>query len=256
MRILAVGDVIGSIGCEFLRSRLPSVKRYEGIDLVICNGENSADGNGVTPKSAEFIFQSGVDIITLGNHAFRRSEIYAYLDEGCNIIRPYNFPLNTTPGKGVCRFDMGRLCVTVINLMGTTYMENLDCPFKELDEILAEVSDKIIIVDFHAEATSEKQALGYYADGRVSAVFGTHTHVQTSDERVLPCGTGFITDVGMTGPKESVLGVKPEIIIKKFKEKLPVRFEIAEGDCKLNAIIFDIDEVSGKTISVERIQIE
>lgn len=255
MKILCIGDVVGKIGCGFLRSRLPSLKRVKGIDLVICNGENSSDGNGITPSSADFLFDSGVDVITLGNHSFRRKEAYDYLDTKPYIIRPANFPDSTTPGVGSCEVDMGRLRVKVINIMGTMYMENgLTSPFDVIDSLIDE-DCRITIVDFHAETTSEKLSMGYYLDGRVSAVFGTHTHVQTSDERVLKNGTGYITDVGMTGPMNSVLGVKPEIVIEKFKTRMPVRFDLSTDDCKLECVVFEIDEKSGKTLSCERLRI-
>lgn len=256
MKILCIGDVVGKIGCEFLRSKLSGIKRYYGVDLVICNGENSADGNGITPVSADFLFDSGVDVITLGNHSFRRREIYEYLEDKPYIIRPANFPDSTTPGVGHCVVDMGRYQVTVINVMGTMFMDSqLDSPFDTVDRILKNTDSKITVVDFHAETTSEKLAMGYYLDGRATVVFGTHTHVQTSDERVLQNGTGYITDLGMTGPQNSVLGVKPEIIIEKFRTRLPVRFELQGGECKLEAALFEIDEKSYKTISVERLRI-
>lgn len=258
MKILAIGDVIGKIGCTFLREKLPQLKKIRQIDVVIANGENSSDGNGITPASAEYLFTSGVDVITTGNHAFRRKESYDLYDNCEYLIRPANFPNGTTPGKGMTILDMGKIQVAVINLMGTAYLEPLDCPFKEADRLIAQAKEanaKIIIVDFHAEATGEKRAMGYYLDGRVSAMFGTHTHVQTSDATILPQGSGYITDVGMTGPIDSVLGVKPEIIIKKFTEKLPQRFEIATGDCKLNCVLMEIDDKTGKTVNIEAIEI-
>lgn len=256
MRILCIGDVVGKIGCEYLRSRLPSLKKIEGIDLTICNGENSSDGNGITPSSGEYLFQSGVDVITLGNHSFRRKEAYDYLDSSPFVIRPANFPGGTTPGAGFCTVDMGRSQASVVNLMGAVYMESgLESPFDRIDKILKEIDSKIIIVDFHGEATSEKLAMAHYLDGRVSAIFGTHTHVQTSDERIFPKGTGYITDVGMTGPINSVLGVKPTLVIEKFKTRMPVRFDLEKGDCKLECVIFDIDEKSGKTTFCKRLRI-
>jgi hypothetical protein len=257
MRILCIGDVVGSVGCNFLRSRLPALKKAKGIDFVVCNGENSADGNGLTPTSATFLFDSGVDAITLGNHTFRRKEVYEYLDENPFVARPANFPPKTTPGRGICNIDTGRRIVTVINLMGNMCIDNnLDCPFDCIDTLLQQAESKIIIVDFHAETTSEKRAMGYYLDGKVSAVFGTHTHVQTSDAQVLPKGTGYITDVGMTGTIHSVLGVKTEIIIEKFKTKLPQRFDLASGDCKMECIIFDIDDKTGSCTDCEALRIE
>lgn len=258
MNILAIGDVVGNIGCKFLRSRLPQLKKLKNIDLVIANGENSSDGNGITPASADFLFKSGVDVITAGNHSFRRKESYDLYDNSPFLIRPGNYPEGTTPGKGLTVVDMGRIQVAVINIMGTAYLEPLDCPFKTADKLIKQAENygaKIIIADFHAEATGEKRAMGYYLDGKISAIFGTHTHVQTADETILPNGTGYITDVGMTGPIHSVLGVKPDIIIKKFKDKLPQRFDLADGECKMNCIIFEADEKTGKTISVERLEI-
>lgn len=257
MKVLCIGDVVGSVGCNFLRKTLPNFKRYKGVDFVICNAENSADGNGVVPASAEHLFTSGVDVLTLGNHSFQRREIFNYLDEHDTIIRPYNYPAGTTPGRGFCTVDMGRTSVTVINLMGQELMDTrVDNPFCAVDEILKQVDSKIIIVDIHAETTSEKKAMGFYLDGKVSAVFGTHTHVQTADECVLSGGTGYITDVGMTGPTDSVIGVKKEIIINRFKTKLPERFDYADGECMLNCVLFDIDEKSGKTMSVERFELK
>ena len=226
MQILCIGDVVGSHGCDFLRRTLPAFKRTKGIDVVIANGENSSDGNGITPASANHLLDSGVDIITTGNHTYRRREFYDYIDESDCVIRPANFPPEA-PGKGMTVLDLGRTQIAVINLMGNVY----------LDEHLA---------------TGEKRAFGYYADGRVSAVFGTHTHVQTADETVLPKGTGYITDVGMTGPIESVLGVRAELVIKKQISKMPVRFDFADGPCKLDCILFDIDEKTGLTRSTER----
>ncbi len=252
MRILCVGDVVGNIGCEYLRRVLPDFKRKNNIDLVICNAENSADGNGVLPSSAEYLFHSSVDVITLGNHSFQRKEIYNFLDDNEYIIRPYNFPSSMTPGRGYCTVDMGRTTVTVLNLMGQELMDTrVDNPFLCLERLLPTIDSKIIIVDFHAEATSEKRALGLCFDSRVSAVFGTHTHVQTADATILSGGTGYITDVGMTGPVDSVIGVKKEIIIEKFKTKLPARFEFAQGECELDCVLFDIDDKSGKTTFVQ-----
>lgn len=255
MNVLAIGDIVGSIGCRFLRDKLPSLKKSEGIDLVIANGENSADGNGLTPSSVDYILSSGVDVITAGNHTFRRREAYDTFDECPSLIRPANYPSATTPGKGFTIYDLGSKRAAVINLLGCMFMEPIDDPFAAADRLLSEIDTNIIILDFHAEATAEKLALAYYLDGRVSAVFGTHTHVQTSDERILPKGTGYITDVGMTGPFESVLGVRPELAIKKFREKLPVRFELAGGDCRMDCILFTIDNKTGRTTRLKRMEI-
>lgn len=254
MNILAIGDVVGSIGCRFLRSHLPTLKKMKAIDLVIVNGENSADGNGLTPVSVQYLLDSGADVVTSGNHSFRRKESYSLYDSCETLLRPANFP-PSAPGKGFCIVDMGRIQVGVINLMGVVYMESMESPFDCADRILAKGMPKITLVDFHAEATGEKRSFGYYLDGRVSAVFGTHTHVQTADECVLPNGTGYISDLGMTGPIQSVLGVKPELVIQKMRTKMPVRFDLSDGDCKINGVIFNIDERTGKTISVERLDI-
>lgn len=257
MRILCIGDVVGSVGCRFLREKLPTLKKVKGIDLTVCNGENSADGNGITPVSANYLFDSGVDAITLGNHAFRRKEAFEYMDSHPFVLRPANFPDSAAPGHGIVNLDMGRRVVTIINIMGNMYLESgLDCAFDVADRMLKKAESKIILVDFHAEATSEKRAMGYYLDGRVSAVFGTHTHVQTSDAQVLPNGTGYITDVGMTGVIHSVLGVKTDIIINKFKTKLPARFDLADGDCSLECVLFDIDDSTGKCKSAESMRVE
>lgn len=256
MNILAIGDVVGGVGCRFLRQRLPALKKLKGIDFVIANGENSSDGNGITPASAEYLFSSGVDVITSGNHSFRRREVYPYYDNAPYILRPANFPEKTTPGKGMLIYDMGRIQVCVINLMGCIFLDSLRDPYDTMDELLEKNTAKITILDFHAEATAEKLALAYYLDGRISAMFGTHTHVQTADECIFEKGMGYITDVGMTGPIKSVLGVKPELAIKKQREKLPVRFDYADGDCKLDCILFNIDDKTGKTLQIERMEIK
>lgn len=254
--VLCIGDVIGTVGMKYLHRRLPTIKRIKMIDAVIVNGENSADTNGVTPDSANYLLNCGVDLITTGNHSFQRKESYPlYESSNMPVIRPANYP-SKAPGVGTGVIDIGRARIRVINMMGTVEMNPvLDCPFATSDALLGEIEEKIIIMDFHAEATGEKRALACYLDGRISAFFGTHTHVQTADEQILPGGTGFITDVGMTGPMNSVIGVSIEAAIEKMKTKMPVRLNYADGDCMLNAVIFSIDEKSGKTISVERINI-
>lgn len=254
MNILAIGDVVSSIGCEYLRKKLPSLKKMHGVDFCIVNGENSAAGNGITPQSADFLFDSGADLITTGNHVFRRREIYDRLDTDRNIIRPANY-YSGNPGKGYAIADMGSVKIGVINLAGNAFMEGAN-PFTAADEVLKKLDDcRIVLCDFHAEATGEKRALGFYLDGRVSAVFGTHTHVQTADEQILPNGTGYITDLGMVGTINSVLGVSPEAIITKLKTGMPTRFDNNEGECMLNACLFEIDKQSGKTTAVQRINI-
>lgn len=255
MNVLCIGDVVGTAGCRHLRQVLPAVKRQYGVDVCVVNGENAADGNGITPAAAEHILDSGADAVTTGNHTFRRREFYDYLESSPHVIRPGNYPAGT-PGRGFCVIDKGRFQVTVINLMGVVYMEPLACPFEALDALLREAGHpKFCLVDVHAEATAEKKALAYYADGRVSALYGTHTHVQTNDGQILPGGTGFLTDLGMTGPAESVLGVRPELAIAKMKGKLPVRFVNAEGPCMMNGALFTLDDRTGKTTDVEILDI-
>lgn len=255
MNVLCIGDVVSKKGCEFLANHLHSLKKLNNIDFTIVNGENSADGNGITPVSAKMIFEAGADVITTGNHAFRRKEVYDFFEENPFILRPANFPKGTTPGKGFGIYDLGKYRVGVINLMGVVYMEPLDCPFETADKIIAEVKKEtdIIFVDMHAEATAEKKAIAYYCDGRITALFGTHTHVLTADGDVLPGGTGYISDLGMTGPVNSVIGVKPELAIAKMKTKMPVRFEYSDGEQMINGAVFEIDEKSGKTVSVTNI---
>ncbi len=255
MRILCVGDVVGSAGCRQLERVLPAVKRQYGVDVCIVNGENSADGNGITPFSADALFRFGADAITTGNHVFHRREIYDRIDLCDGIVRPANYP-SSAPGCGVFVVDKGRFQVAVINVMGQVYMDTLACPFETLDTLLADPTlPKVRIVDFHAEATAEKKALAYYADGRITALVGTHTHVQTADEQILPNGTGFISDIGMTGPVQSVLGIRPELAIEKMRGKLPVRFAVAEGECRMDAVLLTVDTASGKTTAIERLAI-
>ncbi|MBR2417143.1 MAG: TIGR00282 family metallophosphoesterase [Clostridia bacterium] len=256
MNILVLGDVVGEIGCQFLRKKLPAFKKHKAIDFTVANGENSGTGNGITPFSAEYLFSSGVDFITTGNHVFRRKEVYDLLDESEFIIRPANYA-KTCPGKGYSIIDAGRYSIGVINLAGSMYLDKCNCPFEEADRLIEEIKKQtsIILVDFHAEATSEKKALGFYLDGRVSALFGTHTHVQTSDATILKNGTGYITDLGMCGVIDSVLGVDKDIVIEKFKSGMPCRFDGAKGECMLNGCIFTIDEKSGRCISVESVDL-
>ncbi len=254
MNILAIGDVVGSIGCRFLREKLPPLKKVKGIDLVIANGENSADGNGVTPSSVRFLLDSGVNVITTGNHSFRRKESYDTYDECEQLLRPANFP-SGAPGRGFMIYDMGRTQVGILNLMGTVYMDPLDNPFFTADSLLQD-TPKITLVDFHAEATGEKRSMGFYLDGRVSALWGTHTHVQTADACLLPKGTGYITDLGMTGTINSVLGVQPELTIHKMKYQMPVRFDLVQDSpCKMGCCLFDIDDKTGRCRSAEALEL-
>lgn len=256
MKILTIGDIVGKGGTDFLKFKLKRFKFDNDIDLTIANGENSAEGNGILPDSARRIFEAGVDVITNGNHTFRRKEIFTFMDEHDKIIRPYNYPSKRTPGMGFCKVKVKEINVAIINILGVSYLECMKLPLDALDEVLGKCTDcPIKIVDFHAEATAEKRAFGYYADGKVSAVFGTHTHVQTSDEEVFPKGTGFITDVGMTGAINSVLGVKKELSIKRMKDRMPVRFENASGPYKMECAIFDVDEDTFKTRTVQRFRV-
>lgn len=252
MKLLMIGDVISQIGCDYLRQRLPGFKREHGVDMVIANGENSAVGNGILPKSADFLFDSGVDVITTGNHVYKRREILDYFEERPALIRPANFRPECA-GTGYYLYETVMYRVCVINLLGQSFMEPVGCPYEAVDRILAEVQADVYVVDIHAEATGEKGALGYYLDGRVAAVLGTHTHVQTADERILSQGTAFISDIGMTGPIDSVLGVRPECVIQRMSLHIPTRFETAEGPCMMQGVLLDIDEKTGKCSAIERI---
>ena len=256
IKVLCVGDVVGSVGCEFLRKKLAEFKRENNIDVCIVNGENSAVGNGMLPNSCNHIFTSGADLITGGNHSLKRREIFEYLDQNENVIRPANYG-DGVWGKGYGIIDKGAYRVGVINLMGRVWLEGHDDPFETAEKIIAELKKetKIIFVDFHAEATAEKKALGYFLDGKVSAVFGTHTHIQTSDAQIMSGGTGYITDLGMTGPEESVLGVKKEIIIEKFRKGFTTMFETADTPPFMQGCVFTVDRDSGKTVAVEAITV-
>lgn len=257
MRLLTIGDVCGPAGCELILKVLPNLKKEKKIDAVIINGENSALGNGITPESANFLFNCGADVITGGNHSLRRKEIYDYLESHPFLLRPHNLP-DIPYGCGYCIADFGSFSVAVINLSGKIYLEKLNAqnPFTVADELVERAKSdgaNVIAVDFHAEATSEKRALGLYLDGRISCFFGTHTHIQTADEQILQNGTGYITDLGMTGPVNSVLGVESEIIINRLKSGDTSKFVFAKGECKLNGCIFEVDTKSGKTLKIERI---
>lgn len=243
MNILFIGDIVGRPGRNYLEKNLHRIIKENNIDFTIANGENSAGGVGITKSTYDELIGMGVDMITLGNHSWSKKEIFDFIEESDKLVRPANYPMGT-PGKGYRIAEKSGKRIAVINLCGRVFMECLECPFRTADEILEEMKDKadIIIVDFHAEATSEKLAMGWYLDGRVEAVLGTHTHVQTSDERVLPGGTAYITDVGMTGPRDSVLGVDKDIVIRKFISGMPARFEVASGEAVLGAVIITLDD--------------
>ena len=250
MLILGVGDVIGRPGRRAVNEFLPDLRQQYGLDLVIANAENAAGGLGVTSATAGELLDAGVDVLTSGNHIWAQKEIIPYLDGEMPILRPLNYPPGL-PGKGYIVNNQAM----VVNLIGRTFMSNFDCPFRAMDKLLAEVKPKppVIIVDFHAEATSEKVALGRYLDGRVSAVLGTHTHVGTIDAQLLPQGTAYVTDIGMTGPMDSVIGDDAEAVIHRFLTMLPYRLSVGKGKTMFNALLVGVDEDSGKAISIDRI---
>ena len=252
MNILFVGDVVGQRSAEFLAGSLPEIKRRYDIGMTIVNGENSADGNGITPFSANILLQYA-DVITTGNHCFRRKEMNEMYETSKVIIRPANF--GDTVGKGHTVFDMGKTRVAVINLIGMAFMESCDNPFHCVDRLLDELDTPNVIVDFHAEATSEKKAMGLYLAGRVSAVIGTHTHVQTADEQILAGYTGYITDVGYVGVMDSVLGIDKNVIIARLTSYYPQKHKYPDGDIMINAVVISIDEKSGRCLSIERLYI-
>lgn len=252
MRLMFIGDVVGAVGCRFLESRIHSLKTRYNADILVVNGENSATGNGITNVSADMLTRLGADVITTGNHAFKRHESQTIFDEIPHLIRPANFPEGVY-GKGVYILDMGKARVAVVNLMGTAYMEPLDNPFTVIEKLLPEIDTPNIFLDFHAEATSEKKSMGYFLDGKITALIGTHTHVQTADETVLSGGTAYITDAGMTGPEESVLGVEKSAAIHKLRFHTPVRFTEAQTRCFICGVVVDFDEKTGKARSIERI---
>ncbi|RYG73813.1 TIGR00282 family metallophosphoesterase [Lentibacillus lipolyticus] len=255
MKILFIGDVAGSPGRDMLQTYLPKLKEKYRPNLTIVNGENAAAGKGITQKIYKQFQQWGAHVITMGNHTWDKKEIFEFIDDAKNMIRPANFP-EDTPGKGITFVNINGTEAAVINAQGRTFLPAIDDPFKKMDELIdiAKKRTNIIFVDFHAEATSEKQAMGWYLDGRVSAVAGTHTHTQTADERILPDGTAYITDVGMTGPYDAILGMEKESVIKKFLTSLPVRFEIDKnGRTQLNGMVVTVDEKSGKASAIERI---
>lgn len=256
MRIFLIGDIVGNGGVEYLRTHLGSIKKLKNIDFVVANAENSTPvGKGISKEVANTLYSCGVDVMTMGNHTFNNKEIYELFEDNFPVIRPANMP-PMTEGEGYVISEANGYKIAVISLLGRVFMENMDCPFRTADKIIDVIKDKsdIIIVDIHAEATSEKLAMGYYLDGKVSVVFGTHTHVQTADEKILENGTAYITDVGMTGCHDGVLGVKKEIIIKKFLTSLPQRHETVNDNPVLNGLIVDVDESTGKATNVERIQ--
>lgn len=251
INVLFIGDIVGSNGCDFAEKTVGRLRAQKKLDLVIANGENSADGNGITKASMDHIFRFA-DVITTGNHCFRRKEFTEYYDIRENLLRPANYP-DGVVGKGVVTVDMGRYSFAVINLMGTAFMEALNNPYECIDRLLGDIDTKNILVDLHAEATSEKKAMGFYLSGKVSAVIGTHTHVQTADEAILDGHTAYITDAGMCGAELSVLGVKKELAIEKQRTKCPVRFTESDEAPFFNGVLMQIDEKCGKACGIERL---
>lgn len=252
LNVLFIGDIVGKLGRKTVASVLPALRHDRAIDVVIANGENTAAGRGLTPKTAEELFRSGIDIITSGNHIWENREVYEILDDpSVPLVRPLNYPPGT-PGRGVLKRDG----LGVINAMGRTFMGvSIEDPFRALDAALEEVRDcRITLLDFHAEATSEKIAMGYYLDGRISAVVGTHTHVPTSDARILPKGTGYVTDLGMCGALNSVIGMETDRVIERFLTQMPNRFEpVDSGPAVFNSVLITVDDNSGRTTAIERI---
>jgi metallophosphoesterase (TIGR00282 family) len=254
MKIFFISDIVGRPGRRVLKDHLTSILESRRVDLCVANGENAAAGSGITPALAEELLGLPVDVLTSGNHIWDKKEILEYIPHQPRLVRPANFPPGA-PGQGFfVGATRGGFPYAVISLQGRVFMPPSDCPFRTMDRLLAELSAEIrvILVDFHAEATAEKQALGWYLDGRVTAVIGTHTHIPTADESILPGGTAYLTDAGMTGPHDSVIGVDKGIIVSKFLNQIPAKFEPASGDVRLNAVEIEVDPVTGRAVSIQR----
>jgi metallophosphoesterase (TIGR00282 family) len=253
VKLLFVGDIVGSPGRHAVEALLPGLRERHEPDFVVVNGENSAGGLGITERIARGLYRIGVDAITLGNHAYRHAEVYDFLDRDERIVRPANYPKGN-PGRGYTVVEKDGLRLAVVNLSGTVFLDAARSPFAEIDAILAELRGRAdhVLVDFHGEATSEKVAMGWYLDGRVTACVGTHTHVPTADARVLPGGTAYITDVGMTGPRGGVIGVQKELAVRRFVTQMPVKFETATDDPWLNGVLIEADE-SGRATAIEQL---
>jgi len=256
MKVIIIGDVVGKPGRQILRESLRQLKAQHEAEFVVANVENAADGAGVVPKVGDEILSAGVDVMTSGNHIYDKKEVIAYIENQPRLLRPANYAAET-PGRGLWMgsTDAGTP-VAVVNVQGRIFMPPTDCPFRTADRLLAEISGRarVIIIDHHAEATSEKQAMGRYLDGRVSVVVGTHTHVQTADEQIFAGGTAYITDLGMTGPYDSIIGVQSHLVINRFLRGMPTRFVTATEDAKLCGVVVEIDERTGKSLSIERLQ--
>ena len=255
MRILFIGDIVGKPGREAISTLLPDLEKEFSFDLIIANAENASGGRGLTKEVAQELYGYGIHFLTMGNHVWDQKEILKYIDDEHRLIRPANYPIGA-PGKGYGFVVRNGIKTGIINLSGRIFLPPLENPFSMVIQIINKIAVEtpIILVDFHAEATSEKVALGWFLNGKVSAVLGTHTHIQTADARVLDHGTAYITDVGMTGPKDSVLGVKKDIIINSFITQLPTKFEVATGPVQLNAVVIDVDESTGKAQQITPIQ--
>jgi len=254
LNILVIGDIVGKPGRAIIKALLPRLQRENDISFTIANAENAAGGRGLTKEVKDEILGSGVDVLTMGNHVWDNKNIFSFIDDEPRLIRPLNYP-GDCPGQGYHIFSAGfNKKIAVINASGRIYLPPLDCPFQTVSDVLKDLRDKVdyTIVDFHAEATSEKLAFGYYFDGRVTAVLGTHTHVQTADERIMPNGTGYITDLGMTGPVYSILGMEKEPIIEKFLNGRPARFEVATGPAQIQGVILKLDENSSNVLEIKR----
>ncbi len=257
MKILLIGDVVGSPGRDAVKKIVPNLRKDKVIDFVVCNAENAAGGSGITPAIADELINAQVDVLTSGDHIWKKKEMFERLEKDKRILRPANYP-ESCPGRGssIIKSSSGK-AVGVVNVLGRVFTRNInECPFMTAEKEIKKLSKdtKIILLDVHAEATSEKIAIGRFLDGRVSAVFGTHTHVQTADEKILPLGTSYITDLGMTGPQDSVIGRKVETIIEHFVTCMPAKFDLAENDIELQGAIVEIDERTGKAISIERLK--
>jgi hypothetical protein len=258
MKILFIGDIVGKPGRKAVREIIPRIVSGHGIDLVIANCENAAAGFGVTREVVEELYQYGIDVLTSGNHLWDKKEVTEFIDDYETLVRPANYPAGV-PGRGALVMPTpSGTYVGILNLAGRIFMQPLDCPFRTAEREIEKIRKKtsLIVVDMHAEATSEKRALGWFLDGRVSAVLGTHTHVQTADDEILPGGTAYITDVGMTGSFDSVIGIKKEMVVERFLTQIPNKFDVAQKDVRLQGVIVTVDEASGKSQGVERLSVK
>ena len=258
MKVLFIGDVVGTSGVNMIEKYVPLLKKKYKPQVTIVNGENAANGRGITEKIYKTLLKSGADVISMGNHTWDNREIFEFIDTADKLIRPANFPEDTTPGKGMHFVKVNQVELAVMNVQGRVFMSDLDDPFRKADELVKEAQKRtpLIFMDFHAETTSEKQAMGWYLDGRVSAVVGTHTHVQTNDARILKEGTAYLTDAGMTGPYDGLLGMKKEQVLQRFLTNMPTRFEVdEEGRTQLSGCLIELNDTTGKALSIRNILI-